>query len=75
MQHLYIDCNGDIYGIVYFYQIAMDMNVNVLNNKINNLNVFFVVCCIMVFIIKGYQKNFNIFGSMIDYKSYNQVCI
>ena len=32
---LHMDCNGDFYGIVYFYQIVMDVNVNVLNYKMD----------------------------------------
>ena len=71
----HMDCNGDFYGIVYFYQIVMDINVNVLNNKMNNWNVFLVVCCSIALIIKGYQTYLNKFASRIDCNSYNQVCI
>ena len=37
---LIVDCNGDCYGIVYFYQMVMDANVNVLNNKMGKFGCF-----------------------------------
>ena len=63
---LYVDCNGDIYGIVYFCQIVIDVNINVLNNKMNNLNVFLIVCCVILLIRIGYQTNSNKFANIID---------
>lgn len=64
---LYVDCNGDIYGIVYFCQIVVNINVNVLNDKMNNLDVLFIVCYIIVSIVIGYQRKLNKFASIIDY--------
>ena len=52
---LVMDFNGDCYGIVYCYQIVMDVNVNILNDKMDNLDVLLIVCCIIVLIMIGYQ--------------------
>ena len=32
---LVIDCNGNCYGIVYFCQMLMDINVNLLKHKMD----------------------------------------
>ena len=64
---LLMDCNGDFYGIVYFCQIVVNINVNVLNDKMNNLDVLFIVCYIIVSIVIGYQRKLNKFASIIDY--------
>ena len=53
--NLFMDCNDDCYGIVYFHQIVMDVNVNVLNNKMYNLDSFFIVRCGIASRMNGYQ--------------------
>ena len=58
-----------------FEQIVMDVNVNVLYDKLNNLKVLFMICCGILSIINGYQIKLKKFASIIDYDSYNQVCI
>ena len=64
---LLMDFNGDCCGIVYFYQIVMDINMNVLNNTTNYLNVFFIVSCIILLIMIGYQIKLNKFVIVVDY--------
>ena len=71
---LHMDCNSDCYGIVYLCQIVKDANVNVLNKKITNLNVFLIVWCFIALMMNGYQMKLNQFANIIDYNSYNQVC-
>ena len=70
-----MDYNGDFYGIVYIYQIVIDINVNVLNDKTNNLNVFLVVGCIIVLKIKWYQTECIKFASIVGCGSCNHVCV
>ena len=72
---LIVDYNDDFYGIVYFYQIVIDVNVNVLNNKMNSFNVFLVVGCITVLIIKGYQTECIKFASIVGCGSCNHICV
>ena len=45
-----------------FYQIVMDINVNVLSNKMNKLDVFLLVCCIIVSIMIGYLRKVEPIG-------------
>ena len=66
---LHMDFNDDCYGIVNFYQIVMNVNVNFLNDKMNKLNVFITVCCIIVSIMNEYQIKLNEFTSIIDHNA------
>ena len=60
-----MDCNDNCYGIVYFDQIVMDVNVNVLDNKMNKLDVLITVCCIIISIMNEYKIKLNKFTSWL----------
>ena len=48
---LLMDCNHDFYGIVYFSQMLMDINVNVLNNRMDQFES--ILHCMLYYCINN----------------------
>ena len=49
-----------------FYQIVMDVYVNVFNDKMDKLDVLLLIYCIIVSIQIGYPNKLEQFASIID---------